>query len=372
MLLFRSVRVFRNIAAWGLVISLLACGETQSTPGTGLGDDASLAAADIGVVELDAAPQSPAVDGSPQPVVDAYVPPIPVDSASPAADATVDSLPPGPAADATVDAPPDATIDVYVPPLPPSIDNKVAAVQYGTGQAGQVDPSCVSAAYPDVCAVKAMTIEARLAGAYIIVLPENYSIGAKYVEPIPKVGDHPAAWNMSADAQLKTFSQLADDLDIILVMNLQTYSGTQGNALYYNTSVAFDSAGIVIAVHHKFNLFGAENNALTPGNDVSVFDTPVGKMGLLVCADVYGSSTLNSKLANTLKARVVAISSFWTVSNATSWYKDYAKGYGVYAIAANTTNSPGIGGGIYNTKGQIVAEKVQTSPVIVYATIPKP
>jgi|GEM_PF-1359340 predicted amidohydrolase len=350
------------------IFSAAACGGGESSISDPVG------AADGGAVELDGAPQTPAVDGSTPPVTppapDAYVPPVQTDSA--VVPPPVDSAPP-PVADASVDAlSPDATIDAWVPPLPPSTDNKVAAVQYGTGQAGQVDPSCLGATYPDVCAVKALTVEARNAGAYIIVLPENYSIAAKYVEPIPKVGDRPAGWNMSADAQLKTFSQLADDLDIILVLNLQTYAGTQSNPQYYNTSVAFDATGSVLAVHHKFNLFGGENGALTAGGDVAVFDTPIGKMGLLICADIYGSTSLNSKLANTLKARVVAVSSFWTVSNANSWYKTYAKSYGVYAIAANTTNSPGIGGGIYDTKGVAVAEKVQTSPVIVYATIPKP
>jgi hypothetical protein len=62
----------------------------------------------------------------------------------------------------------------------------------------------------------------------------------------------------------------------------------------------------------------------------------------------------------------------WTVSNSISWYKSYASKWKKYTVVANTTHSPGQGGGIYTPSGATLAQKVQTSPSVVYASIPTP
>jgi predicted amidohydrolase len=268
------------------------------------------------------------------------------------------------------------------PPPPPKLDSgtpppagnpyKVAAVQYGTGQAAKVKASCTSNTAPDLCAVMALVDQAKQNGATIVVTPE-YGLGQKYYEPVPKNGENPgtsAAW--SKDMFIKIASQKAKQHAIYLVINLQTFTGTKPNYVYRNTQVAFGPGGQVVATHHKFNLFGNEKNSLTAGTNVVTFGTPLGKVGLLICADIYGSSTLNNKLANTLKPRVVLVSSYWTVSNSVSWYVNYAKKWSKYTVVSNTTHSPGQGGGIYNTAGAALAQKVSTSPSIVYAVLPKP
>ncbi len=250
----------------------------------------------------------------------------------------------------------------------PTSGFKVAAVQYGTGNAASVSSSCAASATPNVCALSALTAQAASAGASLVVLPE-YALGGdqKYYERAPAVGSTPS----SADGLVGTFSALARKHGVYLTFDLATASGSKSSGhRYHNTVVAFTPAGKVAAVHNKFNLFGSETKRLTPGNKVTTFDTPAGKVGILICADIYGSSTLLSKLANQLGARMVAISSYWTVSGSTNWYKRYAAKYGVYAVVANTTHSPGTGGGVYDPKGKAMAEKVSTKPSVVYATIP--
>ena len=62
----------------------------------------------------------------------------------------------------------------------------------------------------------------------------------------------------------------------------------------YNTAYVFDRQGRQIARHRKMHLFDIavsggqcfrESDTLTAGNDVAVFDTEFGKMGLCVCYD---------------------------------------------------------------------------------------
>lgn len=62
----------------------------------------------------------------------------------------------------------------------------------------------------------------------------------------------------------------------------------------YNTAYVFDSTGACVARHRKTHLFDIdvdggqrffESDVLTAGRDVTVFDTPWGKMGLCICFD---------------------------------------------------------------------------------------
>ena len=62
----------------------------------------------------------------------------------------------------------------------------------------------------------------------------------------------------------------------------------------YNTSYAFDRNGHQIGKHRKMHLFDIdvkggqyfkESDTLTPGDQVTVFDTEFGKIGLCICYD---------------------------------------------------------------------------------------
>ena len=66
------------------------------------------------------------------------------------------------------------------------------------------------------------------------------------------------------------------------------------NNLVYNTSYAFDRSGEKIGKHRKVHLFDIdveggqsfkESDTLTPGNNITVFDTEFGKIGLCICFD---------------------------------------------------------------------------------------
>jgi omega-amidase len=64
---------------------------------------------------------------------------------------------------------------------------------------------------------------------------------------------------------------------------------------YYNTSLVFNRKGELIAKHRKVHLFDVdfkgkitfkESEFLSPGNEMTVFDTEWCKVGLCICYDI--------------------------------------------------------------------------------------
>jgi predicted amidohydrolase len=274
-----------------------------------------------------------------------------------------------------------ATPDNKVDPLPTSY--KVAAVQYGSGDYSKQTQSCSD----DLCGLSAYIRTAAKNKAKLVVVPE-YSTGQKAYEPSPKIGDKPATDSRWASGSIiKTFAKLADELEITLVFNLITEDGSTR----YNTNLAVDKEGEVVARHYKFQLFAGEASKYTPGPSVntSFFDTPAGRAGMLICADaqcvVTGLKTSTDCSAHAVtqlqtffgkKPDLVVFSALWTVGPSNpSWYSvavqaQIATGAKVWVVGANTTEGAGYGGGIFDPTGKEVAVSKKPTPAIMYAEIP--
>lgn len=247
----------------------------------------------------------------------------------------------------------------------------VAAIQYGEGDFAKVSSSCSD----NYCALSTLVGEAAQKGAKLVVLPE-YALGQKSAERLPAVGARPETDAPFAGSYLSGFAKLARERALHLVVDLITTPDPKATGPLYNSQVALGPDGAVVGVHHKFNLFGNEKTELTAGTEVSVFDSPLGKVGMMVCADIYAEleiqSPLPRKLSQELGARVVAVSSDWLTASALSTFFFYAKGYKVYAIVANTTAAPGQGGGVWAPNGESLVETKAGLPSVQLAAIPLP
>jgi len=237
---------------------------------------------------------------------------------------------------------------------------KVAALQYDSYQFDEIG-SCGDTQ----CAVKALIAQAASAGAVLVVAPE---LGLDGSEPDPAIGSLPATSSLPADANIKVFSQQALELQLQIVIHLKTYDEQH----HYTTQVAFGPDGRIVGKHHKFELYGGEAAQYKPGTDVMVFDSPLGKIGLLICADIYGDLRLHAKLVEQLGARVIAFSSFWTVGGGHHWQANFAKNWGVYVVGSNTTYGSGRGGGIFDPQGSALAVHTEAAPALTIAEIPAP
>ena len=130
-----------------------------------------------------------------------------------------------------------------------------------------------------------MVKEAADKGADIVVLPEmfNCPYDKKYFKPFAKAENGESVEAMSSWAKEK---------GIILVGG--SIPEPAGDKIY-NTCFVFDENGEVIAKHRKAHLFDVdieggirfkESNNFAPGNEITVFDTKFGKMGVMVCFDI--------------------------------------------------------------------------------------
>lgn len=269
----------------------------------------------------------------------------------------------------------------------PATSLKVAAIQFGSDQFGQVN-NCATT----ICALTNLIEQAATNGAKIIVTPE-YAFGQKTAEQSPEQGDKiidDTRWPKGKIIQ--TAAELAVKHSVTVVINVITQQGTGATAKIYNTQLAIGAEGKVLARHYKFHLFGNEVTQLTAGDSVKTnfFDTPIGKVGLLICADiqciVFGSGpdcpARNLKLLQEYTAQgavATFFSAYWTVgpTNAGSsawWPLNVQKKYSVdakqWVIAANTSSGPGQGGGIFKPGGEKVIASETGKPAIIYAELP--
>ena len=66
-----------------------------------------------------------------------------------------------------------------------------------------------------------------------------------------------------------------------------------GGGCFFNTLVVFDSGGFLVGVYHKYNLWTSELNTFDidpSGPQLVTVDTPFGRLGLSVCADLIWRS----------------------------------------------------------------------------------
>lgn len=78
---------------------------------------------------------------------------------------------------------------------------------------------------------------------------------------------------------------------------------------YYNTSILIDDRGQIIGRYRKIKLWNGEKKYITPGNDLPVFETDLGKIGLLICWDL-AFPELAKKLA-LQGAQLIFCPSYW-------------------------------------------------------------
>ena len=116
--------------------------------------------------------------------------------------------------------------------------------------------------------------EAAANGAQICVLPECGDLGwgngnaETLAQPIPGPVSH-------------RLSRMAQENRVMLAAGL---TEREGDALY-NTALLFSDTGALLLKHRKINILTGVEGLYTPGTSLSCVDTPLGRIGLLICAD---------------------------------------------------------------------------------------
>ncbi|WP_114558681.1 nitrilase family protein [Desertihabitans aurantiacus] len=153
----------------------------------------------------------------------------------------------------------------------------------------------------------ALAVEERLlaaadGGAGLIVLPElsttgyvfeNRAEAYAHSEPVP------------GGRSLRMFERVARDRRVYVVGNVVEESAGR----LYDTAVLVGPDGY-IGRYRKTHLWDAEKLWFTPGDEgYQVFDTPIGRIGLLVCWDIWFPET--ARIVTQLGADIICIPTGW-------------------------------------------------------------
>ncbi|WP_406831983.1 carbon-nitrogen hydrolase family protein [Pedococcus sp. KACC 23699] len=121
-------------------------------------------------------------------------------------------------------------------------------------------------------------------GAELVVLPETATTGFT-----PDCSTE-ELWDLVSEIPgpvTEPVQQVARDLGVHVCLG--TYERGPERGTIYNASVLIDPSGDVVGVYRKTHPFCTEHvdggGWVTPGDTVTVVDTPLGKIGMIVCFD---------------------------------------------------------------------------------------
>ncbi|OHB78325.1 MAG: hypothetical protein A2V98_20475 [Planctomycetes bacterium RBG_16_64_12] len=129
--------------------------------------------------------------------------------------------------------------------------------------------------------VESMIREAAAGGAEIVVTTECFLDGYAIADKSLPLETYRALGEPVPDgAYYRRLAALAGELKIHLIAGMLEADGQAR----YNTAVLIGPDGKLIGKYHKQKL-GHESVRNTPGESSPVFQTPYGRVGLLICAD---------------------------------------------------------------------------------------
>jgi predicted amidohydrolase len=209
----------------------------------------------------------------------------------------------------------------------------VAAVQVAPSSAPLTPDSIVANSARAVAKVRDCV---AATGAELVVLPESVTTGFT-----PGI-DAGRLWELVSaipGSVLDPFTSVAAELGIHLVVG--TYERGPAPGIVHNAAVLIGPAGDVLGAYRKTHPFGGERadrgGWVTPGDDVCVVDTPLGRIGLIICFD--GDYPELSRITAIKGAEIICRPSallrsadIWELTNRARAYDNH-----VYVIGANAT-----------------------------------
>lgn len=136
---------------------------------------------------------------------------------------------------------------------------------------------------------------------------------------------------------------------------------------YYNTVVVINNLGDLVAKFRKISLYQLEHDFLSAGKDIVYFDSPMGRVGLVICADIYNYSVLQDYKA--VNVDVLSMSASWAQMNSGfNTFTSAARSQKMYVLAANQNYFPD--SGVINPDGTAQSHIRQSKNSIAYGYIP--
>ncbi|GAA3948151.1 carbon-nitrogen hydrolase family protein [Hymenobacter algoricola] len=135
------------------------------------------------------------------------------------------------------------------------------------------------------------------------------------------------------------------------------------NGRNYNTAILINPQGEIIIKYHKINLLTVEQPFYAVGHTLNVVDTPLGKIGVNVCADNYLEGLSIGHVLARMGAEVILAPASWTVDYSITeesdpyqekWVKPFSILASLYNLTVVSTTSVGyVVGGPYEGKKSV-------------------
>jgi predicted amidohydrolase len=139
--------------------------------------------------------------------------------------------------------------------------------------------------------------------ARMVLLPEAMPLG----------WTHPSSFNeaepIPGGATCERLRALARDLKIYLCSGLIE----QASQAIFNSAVLIDPEGELLLHHRKLNELQIAHDFYAQGDRLQVAHTPLGKIGLMICADAFAPRQIISRSLGYMGADVILSPSAWAV-----------------------------------------------------------
>jgi predicted amidohydrolase len=162
-----------------------------------------------------------------------------------------------------------------------------------------------------------MIARSAAAGADFVLLPECLDLG--WIHPSAKLLAEPIS-----DGRTCRFLR-----DMARRHRLYVCGGLverDGDAIY-NSAVLIDPAGAILLHHRKLNEIIPGHSTYAQGDRLGVVHTPLGSLGLMICADGFAEGQVVARTLGYMGAQVILSPSAWAVrsewDNAKTPYREW-------------------------------------------------
>ena len=206
--------------------------------------------------------------------------------------------------------------------------------------------------------------EASDKGANIICLPElfysGYHLDSEKLQELAEPSDGP---------MVQTLCKLAKEKGVYIIAGYAESVEILGRM--YNSAIFIDNKGSVIGNIRKVYAWGQEKEKFREGDKFTVYDTPIGKIGIMICYDSEFPEPM--RIMAMKGAEIVFVPSVWSIPAQRRWEIDLAAGalYNLmFTAGANTVGEGSCGSSqVVGPNGVVRALASKENEEILYCDI---
>ena len=215
-----------------------------------------------------------------------------------------------------------------------------------------------------------MVREAAAKGAKIVCFPEMFNTGYNF----QLIGDGFHNCGETIDGHTITrLQKVAKECACYVIAPITLEKKVKG--VFYNAAVVIDDEGVVLGDYSKHHLWAAERYYFHAGEDIPVFDTKYGKIGVMICYDAGFPET--ARVLTLKGAELIFMPSSWRIQDWDMWNLNIPQRALENTLYVAGVNRFGHEDDLYmfgNSKvadwrGRIIAESKEEKEEIVYAEI---